>query len=750
MPLITQRIVRGLTPFADPMLTPATRSRPERIVLGVRAGHRPSDKPPVRIFLGSERQQFRAERVFIWSVERHRDPGRIYEIHLLKGLTGYISGFWITGFTNYRFAIPYFCDYGGRAIYNDVDQVWLTDPAELFDRDMGEAGFLSINDHDTSVMLIDCKRMSGVWHREAVQRTTRKRIEARARAAGLWGALEGRYNARDAEYVAGESACVHFTTLHTQPWRPFPEWFVYHRNPTGRLWFDLEREADENGFLAMSALRPSSAWPDVMLRLSSRTDGPEIKALLGPHADTALRARHRRIEGLLERVPDADLPWVLERLFALSDRLELRVREPLLIRRARPRRSRHFWTQQLQLAERLHPDTRWRFERRVGSATTRLAGGPLPDGPVAVVSRPGARARSKGEAVASAMARMTRREMTRIGMPRSTVRCAWRALTGRRVLDPADPPAIVVASGALATRAARRAAARCDAPPALVLIGRHAGPPPEHGGAAISMCHHDLPPHPNRVTTLVGFGHRDDWRPAIDARNWKHWLERPRRVALLIGRNPRARWTEPELESMAARALDWAGRQQARLLIVTMPESADAGDWLRERTGDDADVYRWRAEDHENPYGLALEHANALLVAGGSPGVLQDALASPRPVYLVPHTPRSGLRQRIAARIAERAFRPSYNKRGSIRPQQGPTYLCARLIERGWVTPPTGLADWQRRLVERGLAAWMDAGAVPAGRYRPELDTVCRQALARLDPRLDSDAPAGSRDADRG
>src|SRR6056297_1577170 len=294
MPLIAQRIVRGLTPFIDPIMTPATRRRPEKIILGVRPGHRPSDKPPVRIFLGSERRQFRAERVFIWSVEKHRDPSRIYEIHLLKGLRGWISGFWITGFTNYRFAIPYFRDYQGRAIYNDVDQVWLTDPAELFDRDMGKAGFLSINDHDTSVMLIDCARMAPVWNRESLRRTTRKRLEARARGATLWGELPGRYNARDAEYVAGQSACVHFTTLHTQPWRPFPNWFVYNDNPTGSLWFALEHDADRAKFLPVSSMRPSSSWPDAMLALTARPDGAELTRLLGPNPSGLQRVEHRR------------------------------------------------------------------------------------------------------------------------------------------------------------------------------------------------------------------------------------------------------------------------------------------------------------------------------------------------------------------------------------------------------------------------------------------------------------------------
>lgn len=752
MPLIAQRIARGLTPFIDPILTPATRQRPEKIILGVRKGHRPSGKPPVRIFLGSERRQFRAERVFIWSVERHRDPSRIYEIHLLKGLKGYVSGFWITGFTNYRFAIPHFCDYQGRAIYNDVDQVWLTDPAELFDRDMGNAGFLSINDHDTSVMLIDCQRMAGIWNRDAVVRTTRKRIEARARAAGLWGEMEGKYNARDKEYEPGKSACVHFTTLHTQPWRPLPEWFVYRDNPTGSLWFELEREADEAHFLPVSALRPSAGWPDTSLALSSRQDGPEINSLFGARRDEALHASTRRVAGLLERVPDADIPWVLDRLFSMSDSVEIELREPIWIRRRKPRRSLHFWIEQLHLAERLNPGTRWRLERRVGASSRILSGGPLAAGPVAVLSGPHARTRSKAEVVGCELARTSGREMVRAGMPGNPVAAIWRALTGRGVFDSHNPPAILVASGTLATRAARRAATRCPNPPSIVLIGRHVGTVPEHAGVAVSMEHHALPPHPNRVTTLLGFGHRDDWHPAIDTREWQDWLDQKRRCALIIGRNSRGSWSRRELESLLPDALEWANSRNARLLIVTTRHSATAGAWLSEHAGKNADVYCWKREDNHNPYSIALEHAGALLVAGGTPGVLQDALASPRPVYLVPWLSLDGPWRKFASWVARRAFRPSYNKRGSIRPQQGLTYLCARLVERGWVLPPNGLTEWQRLLVERGLAAWIGSSAIPSGRHKSEISAVCRKILQRLEAGMHSDhrpdrSNAGSQDS---
>ena len=115
---------------------------PQCVVLPVRAGLTPCDKPPVRIFLGTEPAQYRAERVFLWSIEQVRDPSRIYHIYLMKELSGFNSRRWLTGFTNYRFAIPHFAGGEGRAIYNDVDQVYLEDPGQLFDSGLGEHGYL--------------------------------------------------------------------------------------------------------------------------------------------------------------------------------------------------------------------------------------------------------------------------------------------------------------------------------------------------------------------------------------------------------------------------------------------------------------------------------------------------------------------------------------------------------------------------------------------------------------------------------
>ncbi len=218
------------------------RERPTCVVLGVKDGATPSPKPPVRVFLGTEPAQYRAERIFMWSIERVRDPSRVYEIHLMKELAGFDRRRWLTGFTNYRYAIPHFAGGFGRAIWNDVDEIYLADPAELFDTEMGDHGFLTIprlgpkRRTDSSVMLIDCARMAPIWPLEATQREGSKSLLDRAVAIpGLHGELAPEWNSRDEEYVEGRSKLIHYTVLHTQPWQPLPRVFVYQRNPVGRV-----------------------------------------------------------------------------------------------------------------------------------------------------------------------------------------------------------------------------------------------------------------------------------------------------------------------------------------------------------------------------------------------------------------------------------------------------------------------------------------------------------------------------------
>ena len=238
---------------------------PEVIRLDVAPGVTPNGKAPVRIFLGTENAQYRAERIFIWSVMQARDPARVYEIYMMKDLKGIDRTGWKTGFTNYRYAIPTLAGGQGRAIYNDVDQIYLADPGILFDLDMGGAGILGVTERETSVMLIDCEKMSHYWKMEDVRADNKHKHWRRiTHSNGLWGKLPGEWNARDDEYSPENPGCFHFTTLQTQPWRPFPDQIRYRPHPDGSVWFNLEAQADEAGFTVFTKERPSRSFEELL------------------------------------------------------------------------------------------------------------------------------------------------------------------------------------------------------------------------------------------------------------------------------------------------------------------------------------------------------------------------------------------------------------------------------------------------------------------------------------------------------
>jgi hypothetical protein len=239
-----------------------TRDEPELVALDPLPGVTPSPKPPVRIYLGTEPAQHRAERIFVWSILQVRDPARRYEIYLMKDLKGFDRLKWKTGFTAYRYAIPDLAGQTGRAIYNDVDQIYLADPAELFDMDMGGCGQLCITEKETAVMLLDCEKMATIWHRKDAENSERhKFFRHRVQAIdGMWGRLSGVWNARDHEFEAGVSKLLHFTTLQMQPWRPFPKVLKYKENPNGEIWFDMERAADAAGFTLFTEDQPSGSY----------------------------------------------------------------------------------------------------------------------------------------------------------------------------------------------------------------------------------------------------------------------------------------------------------------------------------------------------------------------------------------------------------------------------------------------------------------------------------------------------------
>jgi mitochondrial fission protein ELM1 len=685
------------------------RSAPERVVLDVRPGSRPDPRPPVRLFLGTEPAQERAERVFFWSVERVRNPSRRYEIWLLKGLSGFRRRGWTTGFTNYRFAIPHFAGGAGRAVYNDVDQIYLADPAELFDAELGGHGFLAVAPDDPSVMLLDCARMAGVWTLEAARQTPKAELLGRALAVpGLPGRLPPEWNARDDEYAPGHSKCLHFTTLHTQPWRPFPERFVYLANPRAPLWLGLEAEADRRGYRVFTRERPSA------------------------------RYREAGREPRLEETPGEDLPWRLDELFRHAQgrvRIEVACEAPRSTDPAGERaRTPEWWCERIEAVATAHPGVGWeallgspdgrRFERAGG----RLPGGALPRVWVLTDDRGGNSTQSLG--LAEALGWPYERKSLRPG-PLSRLHNrllgASRAGISRRGSDPLEPPwpDLVIAAGrrtapvALWVRAESRGRAR------LVQLGRKGGDVAERFDLVATPTYCRLFPHPRRVETCAPLHPVTPARLA-DAR--EHWRARfaalpsPRIVVLVGGSSGQYRIDAAQAARLGADAARAARALGGSLLATTSRRTArNAVAAFCAALGPEAFV--WRAGDAgENPYLGLLAWADRIVVTADSESMLAEAASTGTPIWIYPLAERASFRVLRWPRdlVTERALARPSGPRGTPRPQRGLERLCGRLVEQGLVRPARDLRRLHEELARRGLAepfpaAWAGSSGTPGG-----------------------------------
>ena len=725
------------------------RSKPERIVLGVAERTTPSAKPPVRIFIGTEPGQHRAERVLIWSIEQVRDPSRVYEIHLMKDLVGFDRRRWLTGFTNYRFAIPHFAGGTGRAIYNDVDQMYLADPAELFDLDLHDHGFLAISPRDTSVMLMDCERMAPLWTIAAARRERRKPMEARARA--FWGQLERAWNSRDWEYVRGQSKVLHFTTIHTQPWQPFPSQFVYQDNPVGEVWKELERSADAAGYQAFSLHRPSQGYLEAAQRRRSHPQR-EMEPPAAPPGDigAVLRSANARdalhfsfgsnhlaaeLAGLsvtrydpvanpdtpppasafdavvcsevLQHVGVANVRWVVQELFNRArrcviatvtdvpgvevlpngNRLERRSEDPF------------WWYAHFESVGMGRPDIEWCLVLRSGGGRKpevhvrrggRRSGSPL----VWVLADEKAGHTTQSVGVAEALGWPYELKQLRFnGMYRLSNRLLGSsrlALDAEHSAVLAPPwPDLVIATGRKTAAIARWIGKQSRGHTRLVQLGRKGGDQVEPFDLVVTCAHFRLPSNPRRVETIAPISQVNAARLAEAGARWQRLFENaPKpRVVLVVGGDT----AQHRLEAATARRLGeevarWAHAAGGAVFAITSPRtSAEAASAVESALGPADHVHRWQRGEKDNPYLGFLACADALVVTGESESMLGEAVATGKPVYIFP--------------LPERPKSPRLRwsewvtSRAYARP----------LKKKGTVRPQQGVEYVSARLIERGL-----------------------------------------------
>jgi len=749
---------------------PAREPRQERdtpivVRLEPRAGTAPSGKPPVRLYLGSEKAQHRAERIFLYALERVRDPGRAYEIYVMRGMAGYDRRGWRTGFTNYRFAIPDYAAGIGKAIYNDVDQIYFADPAELFDLELGGHGYLAVSAADTSVMLLDCAKMAAIWNLSAAQ--TRSKEQLLSAAAAHWGQLDLAWNARDMEFQRGQSKLLHFTAMHTQPWQPFPEDYAYRLHPLGDLWHDLEREADIAGYQAFTASRPSAAYtPSMAANAKSRPAAPLSDRMLefivadgtrnamvltagAPPATPAVPAMIAinlaasagvwptgKVESvvavnLLERLPPEDVPWAAERLFAsaqrsVAARIDCRDSVPAAGGEPESRlsvRSPEWWHDLFRSIAARFPGIAWFLETPASTDAAEATAVFLNDGPRLFKTKPpqvwlllGHRAGDRAQLLALAEA---------LGWPFEIKELQY---TGRHYLpnflqavttlslDPTSAaqflapwPDIVIDCGKRSVPIARWVKKQSGGRTRLIHLGRPWGRF-DWFDLIVTTPQYRIPPRANVQINAVPMNRMAQsaidegtgiWRDRFAA------LPRPWIGLIVGGRAPPYEFdaaTARQLGEMASAAALKAG---GSLLVTTSPRTGAAeGDDLVAAIGAPAFIHRWTAGGTDNPYAAILGLADQLIVTGESASMLAEACGTGRPVAIFDLPRRPGLLASVIDGVEKLAAghrgRASY--RGTPQQQDRFARMYDRFIERGLFMPLRDFRAYQETLIQRGWA----------------------------------------------
>tara|TARA_Y100001938_G_C8074420_1_gene425105 strand:- start:217 stop:945 length:729 start_codon:yes stop_codon:yes gene_type:complete len=172
---------------------------------------------------------------------------------------------WYTPFTCYRWAAPEFCNFEGRSMYMDVDQIILKDPAELLSLEFEpNKAWMSPGNRRGDVIIFDNKKFKEDWWPKINE------IKANKKGVGwfldklgdTWQKLPERWCCNDGGYVGptqvnkmptepyieGETCLLHFTEMSWQPWRPYPKRYKYENHRHSRaeaIWWKTYAEALE-------------------------------------------------------------------------------------------------------------------------------------------------------------------------------------------------------------------------------------------------------------------------------------------------------------------------------------------------------------------------------------------------------------------------------------------------------------------------------------------------------------------------
>lgn len=226
------------------------------------------DPNPVRIFIGSSSNGEDAEIAAVYEYSLRNNSTRELDIHYMyqppRDQASYWGDFttqyWSTPFSGFRWAIPEYCGFKGRAIYTDIDMINLRDINELWQIDLRGKPIAArrgqrFGGHEFCVMVMDCEAMQDlvipVWRQRLLADYHRRMIQTFSGSSHVLD-LDPRWNCLDGEdREISDIWQLHWTKMATQPWKP--AWFTgitqeHPRQDLVKMFRDMQLEAADAGF----------------------------------------------------------------------------------------------------------------------------------------------------------------------------------------------------------------------------------------------------------------------------------------------------------------------------------------------------------------------------------------------------------------------------------------------------------------------------------------------------------------------
>lgn len=191
---------------------------------------------PIRVFCGVSANGEDAESQAVLEYTLRARSSRPVDLRWMKQTNdrksfwhGWNTAGWSTPFTGFRWGIPAFCNFEGRAIYMDSDMIVMQDIAELFDASMGKGKVLQARGTEGKVrycvMLIDCgearKYLPKIGDIKSDPKSNKKMTDFFRAHPELCEQFNGLWNCIDGDEIPDLNdpriKIIHYSKMNNQP-----------------------------------------------------------------------------------------------------------------------------------------------------------------------------------------------------------------------------------------------------------------------------------------------------------------------------------------------------------------------------------------------------------------------------------------------------------------------------------------------------------------------------------------------------